>query len=230
MIIEQRTCGTALRPTMDRRTTGVRVAGALSVMLAMLMLVSGGAGAQLTGSPQALFKICDNQQYALCATTSCLVFDQVAYCKCDVEYGKSISLNYRFANQNVCSVNAEGADNGYMVSTYSLPASVVVGGNQALYTCRGSTSDGAYAQCDGGICFSSTRVSRFPASRSRCRTTRSSVRARSPSRIAASRSAIRSSAHIPARTPSTRIATGPAPIRIRGAPSPSGRRPACRGS
>ena len=50
-----------------------------------------------------------------------------------------------------------------MVSMYSLPQSIVAPwGNQALYTCPGATSTGAYAQCDGGICFTSTTGGTFP--------------------------------------------------------------------
>jgi hypothetical protein len=32
--------------------------------------------------------ILDNQTYALCATASCFVFNDVAYCKCDVRFGR----------------------------------------------------------------------------------------------------------------------------------------------
>jgi hypothetical protein len=32
----------------------------------------------------------------------------------------------------------------------------------ALYSCPGATSDGAYAQCDGGLCFTSTEGGSFP--------------------------------------------------------------------
>lgn len=90
--------------------------------------------------------------------------DGVAYCECDVESGDSISLSYAFDNgENVCSVNAAGVDNGYMVSTFSLPDSVVApDGNQALYTCPAGASNGAYAQCDGGLCFTSTEAQSFP--------------------------------------------------------------------
>ncbi|MGD0073961.1 MAG: hypothetical protein ABSD31_06420 [Candidatus Binataceae bacterium] len=90
--------------------------------------------------------------------------DAVAYCKCDVESGDSISLPFAFdSGQNVCSVNAAGAENGYMVSTFSLPDSVVApDGNQALYTCPAGSSNGAYAQCDGGLCFTSTEAKSFP--------------------------------------------------------------------
>jgi len=81
-----------------------------------------------------------------------------------VKSGDSISAAFRFGQgQNVCTANAEGADNGYMVSTFSLPESVVSpNGNKALYTCPAKTSDGAYAQCDGGICFTSTEGQSFP--------------------------------------------------------------------
>lgn len=115
-----------------------------------------------TSSP-TVFTICSGQTYALCAVASCFVLDGLAYCKCDVKSGDSISLTDAFNGQNICSVNAQGASNGYMASTYSLPASVVApGGNQALYTCPASTSNGAYAQCDGGLCFTSTQGQSFP--------------------------------------------------------------------
>jgi hypothetical protein len=110
------------------------------------------------------FKICHDQTYALCAVASCFVLNQVAYCKCDVKSGDSISLPFRFdKGEDVCSINAEGARNGYMVSTFSLPSEVVApGGDMALYTCPAATSDGAYAQCDGGVCFTSTEGGSFP--------------------------------------------------------------------
>lgn len=43
-----------------------------------------------------------------------------------------------------------------MASTFSFPPSVSSpGGDQALYTCPPVVSNGTYAQCDGGICFTS---------------------------------------------------------------------------
>ena len=110
------------------------------------------------------FATCSDQTYALCATAPCFVFNGVAYCKCDVEHGDSISLPFSYGNnQNVCTANAEGVGNGYMISTYSLPASVrAPGGDMALYTCPAGTSNAAYAQCDGGYCFESTRGNSFP--------------------------------------------------------------------
>jgi hypothetical protein len=117
-----------------------------------------------TATPSGAFTICTDQTYALCATASCFVLDTVAYCKCDVETGDSISQTDAFGNgQNICTVNAQGAENGFMASTFSFPNSVLSpNGNQALYTCPPGTSDGAYAQCDGGLCFTSTQGQSFP--------------------------------------------------------------------
>lgn len=138
-------------------------------VLALLLAATGPACSQDAAgdSPSAasgFFKICHDQTYALCAVASCFVFDGVSYCKCDIEHGDSISAPFNFGHgQDVCSVNAEGTANGYMVSTYSLPQSVVApGGNRALYNCPASTSSGAYAQCDGGICFTGSGAQSFP--------------------------------------------------------------------
>jgi hypothetical protein len=118
----------------------------------------------IAGSP-GVFAICHDQTYALCAVASCYVYNQIAYCKCDVENGDSISLPFAVDGENVCDVNANGPANGYMVSTFRLPNSVLAGGNMALYTCPAGKSDGAYAQCDGGFCFTSTEAGpSFPGS------------------------------------------------------------------
>ena len=108
------------------------------------------------------FKVRKNQTYALCAAARCNVYDGVAYCECEVKHGDSISLPFPMGDKDVCSVNAAGADNKYMISTYSLPESVASPqGGGAVYTCSGEGS-GAYAQCDGGICFRSTEDTTFP--------------------------------------------------------------------
>ena len=131
-----------------------RVACVAAVMLAL------GATA-VTAQPDP-FSICKKQRYALCATASCLVYNDVAYCACDVKFGSSISEPFPLPEGDICAVNRQGYGNGYMMSTYSLPASAKVGGDSAIYTCPSATSDGAYAQCDGGFCFVSTRGRRFP--------------------------------------------------------------------
>ncbi len=70
----------------------------------------------------AQFKVCKDQTYALCAAARCNVVDGVAYCQCDEKHGDSISLPFPMGkDQDVCSINAAGASNNYMVSTYSLP-------------------------------------------------------------------------------------------------------------
>ena len=113
--------------------------------------------------------ILDNQTFAFCGLSSCLVFGDIAYCKCDVKlFGDSISETFAYDNgENVCTVNEEGAANGtYMVSTFTTPPS---NPNQAIYTCPGAApgragSNGAYAQCDGGICFTSSEGQSSPFS------------------------------------------------------------------
>lgn len=129
-----------------------------AVGLAIALLVLAHAAA---AEP---FAICQKQRYALCATASCLVYNGVAYCTCDVKYGESISLPFAIADGDACTVDKKGFGNGYMLSTYSLPRGVRRGGDQAIYTCPGDSSDGAYAQCDGGFCFTSTSGRRFPGS------------------------------------------------------------------
>ena len=84
-----------------------------------------------TLDPNTPFVVCEDQKYALCAEASCFVYDGVAYCKCNVLKGDSISLQDDFSSpigeRNVCSVNQQGKTNGYMVSTFSFPTNVEKG-------------------------------------------------------------------------------------------------------
>ncbi len=130
------------------------------ILIVLTLLATTAAAAAPV--PEGPFSICKKQRYALCAAASCYVYNLVAYCKCDVEFGSSISVPYQTDDGDICAVNRQGYGNGYMMSTYSLPESVIEGGEQAVYTCPASSSDGAYAQCDGGFCFASTRGRRFP--------------------------------------------------------------------
>ena len=126
-------------------------------------LVFAMAGPARSQDDPKVFKICKNQTYALCALASCFVFDKVSYCKCDVKRGDSISLPFKYDGQDVCSVNEAGAGGSTMVSTFSPPPqAIALQGDKALYTCPASTSNGAYAQCDGGICFKATAGQTFP--------------------------------------------------------------------
>ena len=159
-----------LRSSEVVRLCAGRVGLAVAGLAVALSLMAGGAAraadtaSALASTPPRLFKICENQTYALCAVASCFVFNGLSYCKCDVKEGDSISLPFDYGRkQDVCTVNAEGKKNGYMVSTYSLPPSAVAPyGNQALYDCPAATSNGAYAQCDGGVCFTGTEGQSFP--------------------------------------------------------------------
>jgi hypothetical protein len=121
------------------------------------------------------FLILNNQSYALSATADCFSFNQLAYCKCDVLRGDSISLPFDYGdNQNICTLNLQGKKNGYRASTFSFPEDVAFpDGNLALYTCPGEANKskfinmghparGTYSQCDGGLCFTSTRGRSFP--------------------------------------------------------------------
>ena len=123
--------------------------------------------------PEPPFVICEDQRYALCAASQCFVYNQVAYCKCDIEKGDSISLQLTYdtptGEKDVCDLNQEGRFSGYMVSTYSFPTEALKGGKGAVYTCPGIVNKGdgvpapvAYGQCDGGLCFTSTIGRSFP--------------------------------------------------------------------
>jgi hypothetical protein len=131
-------------------------------------------------SPEPPFVVCKNQRYALCAEASCFVFDGVAYCKCDIKNGDSISLQLSYSSpsgeKNVCDANRQGRTNGYMISTFSLPNNVIKGGSAAVYTCPGSAdarggvvAPVAYGQCDGGFCFKSSKGQRIPGFTGRLR-------------------------------------------------------------
>jgi hypothetical protein len=172
---DPRTRDTVTRPRAGTRSRAVPLLAALSLLLGIAPEAPGAGPAGVAATRTRLpvlrkasttgpFRICEDQTYALCATASCVVFNGVAYCRCDVEHGDSISLPFEYDDgKDVCDANAEGTGNGYMISTYSFPASAVgPGATTALYDCVADTSTGAYAQCDGGYCFKSTQGQRFP--------------------------------------------------------------------
>jgi len=147
-----------------------RFFAALPAILAVPLLAAASAFAFHTDplpDPEPPFVTCEDQRYALCAAARCFVYNGVAYCQCVVMFGDSISLQLDVSTpagtENVCAVNARGNGNGFMVSTFSLPAAVKKGGHAAIYTCPGTDNMGsgvaapvAYGQCDGGLCFTST--------------------------------------------------------------------------
>ena len=156
----------------------MRLKNMLFVVTSLLITVLA-AGTAFAANPDKCepaedFLILKDQQYALCANATCLTFNQVAYCGCDLLKGDSISLPFDFGDgEDVCTVNQDGRGNGYRVSTYSVPKrSVFPEGDYALYTCPGelnkdkyggvAAASGSYAQCDGGLCFMSTKGRNFP--------------------------------------------------------------------
>jgi len=155
-----------------------RCRATLNAIAACHLLVVTCALAQQTGGTvpaEPPIVVCKDQQYALCAAATCWVYNGLAYCTCDVLQGDSISLRLAVpgpaGERDVCELNRLGRTNGYMVSTFSVPAAGLKGGTTAVYTCPGTANAGngvaapvAYGQCDGGICFRSTSGNRFPGS------------------------------------------------------------------
>ena len=137
-----------------------------TAILVFIILLPGAAVSQQVVTCPGLpghYVILKNQPYALCAGAAAVNFNEITYANCAKLRGNSISLqqNFPFAPGNddnpgnIATVN-EGAPSrgGYIVSTYSAPAGAVdPNGNLAVYSCeRGGSS----AQCDGGLCFTST--------------------------------------------------------------------------
>ena len=137
-----------------------------TAILVFIILLPGAAVSQQVVTCPGLpghFVILRNQPYALCAGAAAVNFNEITYANCARLRGNSISLQQNFPSApgnddnpgNIATVN-EGAPNrgGYIVSTYSAPAGAVdPNGNLAVYSCdRGGSS----AQCDGGLCFTST--------------------------------------------------------------------------
>jgi len=100
-----------------------------------------------------------NQNYALCAGALAFNFDGITYANCRKKNGNSLGVTHSYQDGNVQTVNnignADENNNIFMVSTYSPPDHK----KYAAYNCN---SLGSYAQCNGGICFTSTSGKNFP--------------------------------------------------------------------
>lgn len=97
-----------------------------------------------------------DQQYALCAGAVTFNFDGITYARCQVMDGDSLGVRHRYKGGDAATVNALGnTNNGFFLSTYSPPTT----GEYAMYYCKGN---GSFAQCNGGVCFTSTRGKSFP--------------------------------------------------------------------
>ena len=142
-----------------------------AMVLVWLHVLAASAAGEQNG-----FLICPDDtstsnMYALCATAQCFFINDVAYCKCDLMQGESISESFEFESDgitnNVCDLLDDGVGNGFTVSTYSTPEQLLTdydgsnGPPLAVYTCRPGSS-GPYAQCDGGFCFTSSETNQFP--------------------------------------------------------------------
>ena len=177
-----------------------------------LMLAAGGlAGADAqssaansstaTTSPK-FFKVCEGKAadgtpvpHGLCAVASCFVFNNLAYCQCDVatgdtdplsKSGDSISLPFNFDNgqQDICTVNAAGVGNGYMASLSAFPPRSSC--QLAILQLRPSTPARPLSRMEptpnatvGSASPALAKGNRFQASTSRWGKTRSSALARS---------------------------------------------------
>ena len=168
---------------MNTRCRAIKGYVKIAMTLGALGMTLSGVAVAQTSRPSICnaFTVLKNQQYALCAGASSFIFDKLAYAKCiamtQLPYGNSISapLKYPCSDSKGCdieTVNKEGIANGsFIASTYSPPAPAA---NVALYNCNTSGSNaqgssdaqgnpsGSYAQCDGGICFTSTPGTDFP--------------------------------------------------------------------
>jgi len=99
-----------------------------------------------------------NQKYALCAGAVTFNFDGITYARCRLKDGNSLAEKHTYKGGNAETVNKIGNAPGngtFLVSTYSPPST----DEYALYSCP---SSGAYAQCNGGICFTNTSGNEFP--------------------------------------------------------------------
>jgi len=149
----------------SRTLSGNRSLLAASLLLSLIFLPEVAVSQQIVTWPglPGHWVILKNQPYALCAGAESVNFNEITYANCARLRGNSISLQQNFPSApgnddnpgNISTVN-EGAPNrgGYIVSTYSPPAGAVnPNGDLASYQCE---RGGSYAQCDGGLCFTST--------------------------------------------------------------------------
>ena len=166
------------------------------------------------------FKVCKDQTYALCATARCNVYDGVAYCQCEEKHGDSISLPFPMGKDvDVCSVNAAGVNNKYMVSTYSTARAdhLATGGPRGLHL-RGRKVRRRLRPVRRRP-YASAAPRRRPSrvSTSRCRRARSSVPARSPTPAPAAHRAISfwGRTHATSRSSNIARARSPTATRVR---------------
>jgi hypothetical protein len=128
-------------------------------IFSFIMLLGGNVKA----APAPVVTPLANQAYALCAGAVSFNFDGITYAKCRKKFGDSLGLTHAYSAGDMYpagdieTVNVIGTSGNapFIVSTYSPPDPE----RYALYSCN---KPGAYAQCDGGICFNNTTGNPFP--------------------------------------------------------------------
>jgi hypothetical protein len=155
---------------MKIRLGSTRCLGAASLLIAGASFSISSAQAQVMSQPRSSDPVAKrilkdipvmplpDQKYALCAGAITFNFDGVTYARCTYLDGDSVSAKQSYKGGNVQTVNNIGnapANQSFVVSTFSPPSP----SEFAAYSCK---QQGAYAQCDGGICFSSTIGKEFP--------------------------------------------------------------------
>ena len=111
----------------------------------------------IQAAPSPVVTPLKNQSYALCAGAVSFNFDGITYAKCRKKLGNSLGLTHAYSGGDIETVNQIGTSGNapFIVSTYSPPDP----DRYALYACN---KPGAFAQCDGGICFTNTTGNQFP--------------------------------------------------------------------
>ncbi|MGA1013484.1 MAG: hypothetical protein ACO3RL_12355, partial [Vulcanococcus sp.] len=139
----------AMAPSHSRR----RAAATASVVAALIATLVAGlvwttsASAVDQDALTSKFMPMPDQTYALCAGAIAFNFDGVTYAKCRLKKGNSLAAAHVYSGGDALTVNEQLTKTGpYMVSTYSPPDPE----NYALYKCE---RDGAFAQCNGGLCY-----------------------------------------------------------------------------
>src|SRR5262249_54369192 len=152
----------------SRALSGNRSLLAASLLLSIILLPEAAVSQEkvtcATGIPGLSFEavILKDQPYALCAGAVSTNFNEITYANCASLSGDSISAPQHFPSApgdpnpgDIATVNQRPPKTGgYIVSAYSPPAgATTASGDLAVYECE---RGGTYAQCDGGLCFTST--------------------------------------------------------------------------
>ena len=125
----------------------LRLPGRILVVGALTVLALAGAATEVSQAAPNPTTPLPDQPYALCAGAQAFNFGGVTYAKCRLKQGNSLGLTNAYPGGNVLTVNQSlNLAGQFMVSTYSPPDPK----EYALYQCQ---ANGAFAQCNGGLCY-----------------------------------------------------------------------------